>query len=243
MFPVRNIHQIEITSRCNLRCRYCVHPTMKRAKADMDVETYVRALSWAKILRDRLPEEQRAQYSLNLAGIGESTMHPAFLDFLAMARESLGPEQDLVLATNGLLVDDALAQAMKPFRPRVFVSLHRPEKAGPAVEALKRAGLIAGVSADPSVSATDWAGQIKWHVSAQRTRCPWVTGGWAIVFSDGRLSRCSFDGTGVGTIKNSRGGEANVNVDDVTQLETSPYSLCASCHQDVGVSLTKEAAA
>ncbi len=237
MFPLRQIHQIEITSRCNLRCRYCVHPTMKRAKADMDVETYVKAISWAKIFRDRLSPEERANYSLNLAGIGESTMHPQFLDFLAIARESLGPwqEQHLVLATNGLLMTDELAQAMEPFKVVTYVSMHRPEKAGPAIEALKRVNLFAGASADPSLSATDWAGQIKWHVSAKRSPCPWVLGGWGIVLSDGRITRCSFDGTGVGVF-------AHVD-DDLSLAQTSAYSLCAKCHQDVGVPIPAEDAA
>jgi hypothetical protein len=172
------------------------------------------------------------QGSLNLAGIGESTMHPQFLQMLAHARKELGDAHQLVLATNGLLVDDALAEAMAPFRPTVFVSLHRPERAGPAVEALKRAGLLAGVSADPSLSATDWAGQVKWHVSAPRSECPWVRGGWAMVLSDGSLTRCSFDATGVGIFG---------HITDTVQPMTSPYALCKSCHQDVGIEFDVEA--
>lgn len=222
MIRLTQIHQIEITSRCNLRCKYCVHPTMKRVKEDMSLETFERALHWAKHF-----QRQGTQGSLNLAGIGESTMHSRFLEYLGLARVVLGDAQELVLATNGLLVTDELAQAMIPFRPRVFVSLHRPEKAGPAIEALKRAGLIAGVSADPSIAATDWAGQIKWHVSAQRTPCPWVRGGWGMVLSDGRVTRCSFDGTGIGVFAHVR--------DDLGEAYTTPYSLCKSCHQDVGV--------
>lgn len=226
MIPLQQIHQIEITSRCNLRCRYCVHPTMARSKMDMTVQTFERAIELARRFKAK-----GTQGSLNLAGIGESTMHPKFVEFVAHAREVLGDDQDLVIATNGVAVTDALAQALKPYKLRVYVSLHRPEKAGPAVEMFKRAGLIAGVSADPSVSATDWAGQIKWHVSAARTPCPWVRQGWGIVLSDGRITRCSFDGTGVGVL-----GHVD---DDPSTLMTSPYSLCASCHQDVGYPIKK----
>ncbi len=230
MIPLQQIHQIEITSRCNLRCRYCVHPTMKRAKEDMDVLVFERAIELARRFK-----RKGTQGSLNLAGIGESTMHPKFVDFVAHAREVLGEDQDLVLATNGVSVTDDLARALRPFRPRVFVSLHRPEKAGPAVEMFKRAGLLAGVSADPSVAATDWAGQIKWHVSAPRTPCPWVRQGWGIVLSDGRITRCSFDGTGVGVL-----GHVS---DDPDTLTTSPYSLCSTCHQDVGIRIKETEAA
>jgi hypothetical protein len=230
VIPFANIHQVEITSRCNLRCRYCVHPTMERAKEDMTPETFTAAIGWAAKFR-----KQGTQGSLNLAGIGESTMHPQFIEFLSFARYVLGEQQDIVLATNGLLVTDELAERMAPYRPRVYVSMHRPEKAGPAVEALKRVGLLAGVSADPSIAATDWAGQVKWHVSAARGPCPWVKNGRAMVLSDGRVTRCSFDGKGQGVV-------ARIT-DDLTAMETAPYALCAKCHLDVGVELNKEEAA
>jgi hypothetical protein len=203
---------------------------MQRAKLDMNRDTYVAALNWAVHFKNKGTQGQ-----LNLAGIGESTMHPDFIQYLDMARYALGQDHDIVLATNGLLVTDALAQAMAPFRPRVWVSLHRPEKAGPAVEALRKAGILAGVSADPSVAAVDWAGQIKWHVSTARSPCPWLAGGWAMVMADGRLTRCCFDGTGVGVF-------AHVT-DDLDKLSTSPYSLCAKCHHDVPIPTPQEVAA
>jgi hypothetical protein len=192
---------------------------MKRTKQDMDEATYARALHWAKYF-----VQYEGQRSLNLAGIGESTMHPEFVRNVFLAREAVGGECELVLATNGLLMTPELAQAIAPASPRVFVSLHRPERAGPAVEALRSAGILAGVSADPSISATDWAGQIKWHVSAQRGPCPWIKGGWVIALSDGRVARCSFDSTGDTCI-----GSVN---DDLSRLTTAPHALCAACHLD-----------
>ena len=227
--PIQQIHQIEITSRCNLRCKYCAHPTMTRAKADMEWPIFARAVEIAVFCKSI-----GRQGPLNLAGIGESTMHPQFIAMLAHARKELGAEHELVLATNGLLVNDRMAEAMAPHRPKVFVSLHRPERAGPAIEALKRVGLYEGASADPSVAATDWAGQVKWHVSAQRAPCPWVRGGWAMVLSDGSITRCSFDATGVGIFG---------HVNDAVQPQTSPYALCRACHQDVGVEFEPEARA
>src|SRR3990167_5460338 len=128
-----------MTSRCNLACKYCVHPKMARPKIDMDDRTYALALLWAR----RMPGPE-----LNLAGIGESTMHPEFVRNVFLAREAVGENVPLILATNGLLMTREMAMAIAPTRIRVWVSLHRPEKAGPAIEALKAAGIIAGVSAD-----------------------------------------------------------------------------------------------
>lgn len=226
MFAIREIHQIEITSRCNLRCKYCVHyPALPRPKMDMDESTYVKALTWALAFKNR-----GWQHEVNLAGIGESTIHPEFVRYVHLARETLGEDFGLVFATNGVAMTDEMARELAPAKPVVFVSLHRPEKAGLAIEILKRYGLIAGVSADPSIASTNWAGQVKWHVSAPLGRpCSWVKGGKAFVFSDGRLSRCAFDASGVGVF-----GSLD---DDLDTLQTSPYVLCRTCDQDVGVPL------
>lgn len=222
MFPIRAVHQIEMTSRCNLRCRYCTHPTMARAKIDMDDLTYAKALLWAR----QMPGDE-----LNLAGIGESTMHPEFVRNVFLAREAVGPDVRLVLATNGLLMTRELAMALKPTGIWVWVSLHRPERAGPAIENLKAAGLLHGVSADAAIDSVDWAGQVKWHVSTRQKGepCPWVKPGRVFILSDGRVARCCFDATAddvIGTVD-----------DDLTTLQTAPYKLCASCHLDVGVPL------
>lgn len=218
---IRAIHQIEMTSRCNLRCRYCTHPKMPRPKMDMTEETFTRALHWVKFFQAKRPHVE-----LNLAGIGESTLHPDFVRFTHLAREAVGPYVNLILATNGLLMTDELARAIAPARPKVWVSLHRPEKAGPAVEALKKAGIYAGSSSDPSLAAVDWAGQVQWHVSAPKGNpCQWLAHSMVMVMSDGRVTRCCFDSTGEGVI-------AHID-DDLSKFATSPYKLCDHCHLEV----------
>jgi hypothetical protein len=196
----------------------------------MDEDTFKHALYWAKFFI-----EKNGPHELNLAGIGESTMHPRLPEYLSWARGYMGWEQDLLFATNGVAMTEELAKAIAPFRPRIWVSLHRPEKGGPAVEILKKYGLIAGISVDSSVAATNWAGQVKWHVSVERRQCEWVRMGKVIVFSDGRVSRCSYDGSGIGVIATVR--------DDLTQFQTSPYDLCRTCDQDVGVPMEAVSAA
>ena len=217
MSRVRYVCQIEMTSRCNLRCRYCIHPKMPRAKLDMDAETYALTLGWARRLRGR---------QLSLAGIGESTLHPEFVRNVFLAREAVGPGVELLLATNGLLMDAAMAAEIAPSRIAVWVSLHRPESAGPAVEALKRAGIFAGLSADPALAAIDWAGQVKWHVStpARGSACPWLQGAKVCVLADGRVARCCLDAVAADVLGTVR--------DDVAAMRTGPYALCEKCHHD-----------
>lgn len=226
MFPIRRIHQIEMTSHCNLACRYCPSPKLQRPKLDMSEETYRKALHWAAFFKNA----SGGQLELNLAGIGESTIHPEFVRFVHLAREAIGWDTVLALATNGVNMTDELAQAIAPAGIRVWVSLHRPEKAGPAIECLKRAGILAGASADPSIAATNWAGQVSWFNSVQvRRECKWVKGGLVVIQADGNVSRCPLDASGVGVF-------ANVD-DDLSKYQTSPYILCRTCDQDVGVPL------
>lgn len=219
---VGSVHQIEITSRCNLRCRYCVHPTMARSKEDMSPKTFARALAWVSLFVENGTQGQE----LNLCGIGESTLHPLFCTFVKVARDALGQERDLVMATNGVGVTEEHAQAMAAARMRVWVSLHRPEKAGPTIELLKKHGVLAGVSADPAIASVDWAGQVAWHVSAPtKLPCPWLRDRKVMIAADGSVLTCSFDGSGAGKLGTVWGS--------VEAMRVAPYSLCEGCHQAV----------
>lgn len=220
---LKNIHQIEITSNCNLRCVYCVSPKLQRPKVDMSRQTFERALAMAKHLQDRFGVSE-----LNLAGIGESTIHPDFVEYVHRARAVMGPQTPLLLATNGVrLAEDDGAEIVKQLAAAgviVYVSLHRPEKAKIACDLIAEANILGGISIDPTVAATDWAGQVKgWRVTADEMECPWVSRGWGFVLADGRISACCFDGSGVGVFG---------SVDDKPEtLFTKPYSLCETCNQ------------
>lgn len=214
---ITQIHQVEITSNCNLRCKYCVHGKMPRPKMDMTHEVFERVIDLVSHY-----VKLGYQHELNLCGIGESTIHPRFIQFIDYARERL-PDIDLTMATNGVGLTPVMAETLLRNRVRTWVSLHRPEKASLAVELLKKHGVLAGVSADPSVAAVDWAGQIDWHVSAEKIPCMWLALGYGIAWSDGRIGTCSFDGQG-------EDGAIGTVWDDPATLYSKPYLLCEKCH-------------
>jgi hypothetical protein len=222
---ITSLHQLELTSFCNLRCGYCPsasivagkHPN--RPAVHMTRETFQRALEWVKHFVG-----QGTQKELNLAGIGESTLHPDLVDFVRLAREAVGPNVNIVFATNGLLVTEELAKALAPYKPEVWVSLHQPEKAVKADRLLRKAGIAGQMSIDPVTGSNDWAGQVpsEWK-GTYKFACPWGNNLQAFVYADGSIGSCCLDSTGVGKF-----GHVN---DAIGSLTWKPSPHCAKCYQ------------
>lgn len=221
---ITRVHQIELSSRCNLACKYCPHPKLGRAKADMGDATFERAIAWAKELDG--PE-------LSFTGMGEALLHPRFEQMLFYARAHL-PNIWFLLATNGLALLDKreperparLLGALKACDVSVYVSTHRPEVAGPAVELLLRAGVKVGVNTAFVTSGFDWAGQVEWHGgAAPRSVCQYIKQGWATVLQDGAIVNCCMDAHGLYPIGNVH--------DPVLPMRIDPIPLCMKCHLEV----------
>jgi len=209
--PIESIHQIEISSRCNLRCVYCTSKDLDKPIAeggsgrpmiDLTPELYARALEWAVHF-----EREGTQGELALTGLGEALLHERFVEFVRDAREAL-PANRITFSTNGLLLTEELCADLAPYRPEVYVSLHRPEKAKGAVDAARRHGILAGYNEAFALSAFDWAGQLAkdveetptWEVTAPSAPCEFLRSGWSVVLSDGRITTCCLDSTGAGVV-------------------------------------------
>ena len=221
MRPIRALHQIEMTSHCNLRCDYCPSPNLQRPKVHMDQSTFEKCLSQVRRIMD-YPGNQQAE--LNLAGIGESTIHPEFLELVTLARNKLGYGLPFVLATNGITMTEGLAEALALLKVRVWVSLHKPRKAKHAVDMLSDHGALWGVSIDPSVNPINWAGQVEGPLAPMNPEevCPWLSYGRVMCMADGRVTTCCIDASGAGVI-----GTID---DDLLTMSVKPYSLCPKCY-------------
>lgn len=231
--PVTSLHQIEISSFCSLRCPYCVSPNLERTKLDMSLEHFQAALDHASYY-----VAQGTQAELNVAGIGESTEHPHFIEFLKLAREAVGWNANIIFATNGLSISteksrglggEELIRAMLPYKPSVFVSIHEPRHARIAIELYEKHGLLKGVSQDPVLNSMDWGGKVEQHGIKQRyvQPCTWIRQGWTMAMADGRVTACCFDGSGEGVVGHVK--------DPIGSLKTKPWSLCSTCHQEIAV--------
>jgi hypothetical protein len=217
--PVREIHEIELSSVCNLACKYCPHPKLERPKADMAWETYERTLEHVAYYC-----RQGTQTEVSLTGIGEAILHPRFVEAVFRLREVIQGRQ-ITLATNGVALTPALAEVLARFRVVTYVSTHRPEKAGVAWNMLKQAGAITGLNTAFVDSSIDWAGQVKWHTAAASHPCTYLGKGWAVVRQDGSINACCMDAHGKHKL-------ASV-WDEPGTLMTRATPLCGACHLTV----------
>lgn len=89
---------LEVTTRCNLQCRYCGHQYVdgRRVHADMPFGT-VEAFAGSLGL---LPPPVMVVF----AGLGETLLYPELFRAVAFVREALGTRVHIRVATNGLLL-------------------------------------------------------------------------------------------------------------------------------------------
>ena len=89
---------IEITTRCNLRCAYCARTASGMKGADMSRETFVRILGL-------LPHA----YRVTFVGLGETLLHPRVAEFVALASAQ---GRRTALVTNGMLLERPLSREL-----------------------------------------------------------------------------------------------------------------------------------
>ena len=256
--PVEQVHQIEVTSHCNLRCVYCPSRDLDkplhdvagellplavdggtggfgREKEDMTIEVFERALEHVVHYA-----EAGTQGELALTGIGEALMHPDFILMAELARAAL-PENLITLSTNGVLLahkaghrehlrGELLIDALHEYRIATFVSMHRPERAAIAANRLRERGvLMAQNTAFGDMGSMDWAGGLDWQVNAEPITCEFLRSGWCVILADGRIATCCLDAEGSSTVG---------HVDDapgthVIQPWKGERQGCSSCYQEV----------
>lgn len=214
--PLREIHEIEFSSKCNLACRYCPHPKMQREKAHMSSEVFEATMRHVQYYVDA-----GTQGEVSLTGIGEAILHPFFVPWMREVRGVIGKSRKLVVATNGVVMNSEVAHAMAAVDAHVYVSGHRPEKAGPAIEMLRAAGCKFGLNSAFMDNAMDWAGQVEWYVSTDAHMCSYLDKRWGAVRQDGSVNTCCMDAESLHPVGNVR--------DDVGSLRIWATELCKGC--------------
>ena len=115
---------LELTTRCNLHCRYCYHGD-RSYSADMSPEVIVQAI--------RLAAEDGHPFHLQLTG-GEPTLVPMLIRKAAEVAEISGRCQSMGIQTNGTLLSPDIIGILKKHAFQVGVSLDGP----PMIHAYQR---------------------------------------------------------------------------------------------------------
>ena len=92
---------VESTSRCNLKCIMCDHPSMKREKQHMDMSVYTKTI------------DNMASLGLGRMGLsrfGEPLMHPSIIEMIQYAK-SKGIRR-VSMSTNATLLTEQLAEGL-----------------------------------------------------------------------------------------------------------------------------------
>jgi MoaA/NifB/PqqE/SkfB family radical SAM enzyme len=89
------IANIEVTTRCNLKCTYCARTVRGSEAGDMSRDLFRTVLGL-------LPHA----YRITLVGLGETLMHPYVVDLVAHAASQ---GRRVALVTNGMLLDEGLS--------------------------------------------------------------------------------------------------------------------------------------
>lgn len=220
---VHSIHQIEISSRCNFRCKYCVHKNMPREKKDMSFDLFCKVLDKVDFF-----VKSGTQHEINLAGIGESTLNPDFVKMVKETRKRF-PNTLIIMATNGKNITEELAKSIELYYPKIVVSIHNQAIGGQAIQILKKYNLLGGISFDPSINPNNWAGQVDWPCENKKTfPCPWIRTGRVFVDSNGNILRCCLDSTGESFL-------AHISEINPNKIKTDPWKLCKNCYQTIAI--------
>lgn len=235
MTQIKHIHQIEITSRCNRKCEWCIHKDMTRPKVDMTEENFKKSLSIVRHLYDK-----GGQTELWLHGLGESLLHPKFLEFSQMARETL-PYTLIRISTNGILMTDEIARRMRELKVSCHISMYAAKEVVIGAAMAHKHGILEYLGNNPVQAPTDWAGQCDWPVplKLKTQSCQWLNEGWAMIWSTGEIVSCCVDGFGKGIIGHIDNIEWPKEIDD---LEIKPYELCKKCNMQIPDKFTHELA-
>lgn len=95
------IFDLEVSRRCNLKCRFCPRPHIKNI-GDMESDTFSHFLENVPL---------RSKDMVNFCGLGEPLLNPLLLDYLRLLRERY-PRQNIGLTTNGTLLDGNIVPAL-----------------------------------------------------------------------------------------------------------------------------------
>jgi len=233
MITLKTITTIELSSLCNLKCKYCVnrllvkHPA--RQPGIMSDEIFEKSLYWL----DKLIKAG-TQMEVHLNGNGESLLDPDIVDRARVVKALMG-ERYVGLCTNGLKFTQELALEFKRAEIHVDMSVHSPEHIRKAIYYHRQAGLAGVLNPGAMTMPHNWAGQLEPEncVPIEYTiQCDPLIDGRGYISSEGYVSPCCYD-------YRLTGAFGHVHDADLLELPITDFELCATCHQTIPADIVR----
>lgn len=237
MITLQTITTIELSSICNLKCLYCINRKIQDAQERkpglMTDEIFYQTCKVLQKLCDI-----GTQRELNLNGNGESLLDYKIIERIKIVREIMGPHRHIGLSTNGILINNTLAEDLKNSGlSQLDISPHEPYHARRAAHIMYETGMKKGmVSMGCMVMSHNWAGQLEQEHSINcvlKNYCDPLIEGRGYVLSEGNITVCCYDYRNLGVY-------GNVFDDDILEHPIKPYELCKTCHQIIPPFILKE---
>lgn len=227
MKTLQTITTIELSSICNLSCKYCISRLMQtdpaRKTGIMRENVFRRSLHWLNELV-RLGTQQE----VNLNGNGESLLDPNLVKRVRATKDIVGENVTVMFCTNGVMMTKKIAHALKDAGiDRIDVSIHHPYHARRCAHLLQSMGMQGVINHGPTTSSHNWAGQLEPEHSVQMfysMPCHPIIEGRGYINSEGDLSPCCYDYRNLGRF-------GSVFDDDLLNRSVAPFELCLKCHQ------------
>jgi hypothetical protein len=223
---VRCIKNLEIASVCSFACPYCPCKDQgeHREVGLMSEEVFSKSLEWLKFFI-----KQGTQAELNFFGVGESLLHPRFLEMLERTRDVMPLHVPLIMNTNGTHVTEELVREMARIGlDKIDITDHDALTTMKAIQVFKKVGIRWGYSRDAIVNPNNWGGLVKGWVEKEdhpRALCPWVSRGQVMIMSNGDVTRCCQDAFARGIICTVW--------DNLPEFDHTPFVQCLTCHEDI----------
>lgn len=237
MTTLKTITTIELSSKCNLKCEYCINRMIRheprRSPGIMDDKTFDASLELLKELVMR-----GTQKEINLNGNGESFLDGQLVKRIGRTVAIMNGKNIVQLCTNATMVTETLAKQLKDAGlNRIDLSVHSPYHTRQAIDIFSRTGLGGVVNTGLLMTSHNWAGQLEPQHSIAQDRLPKIDcnpliQGRGYVQSEGDITPCCYDYRSLGVF-------GSVFDTDILDVYYGPYDLCDTCHQQIPLEIVK----
>ena len=233
----QTITTIELSTRCDLACKYCINRLMEtagRKRIIMDDRVFMASIDLLSDLCLR-----GTQHEVNLNGNGESCLDIQLPARVRIVCDIMGA-RPVSFSTNGVSMTRELAKALRDAGLKeISLSPHSPYHARTAAIYLLEAGINVTINLGPIASSHNWAGQLEPEHCVpyvRPLRCDPIIEGRGYIQAEGDITPCCYDYRGMGSF-------GTVFDDDIFDREPKPFDLCKTCHQVIPQDLRLEAVA